>query len=267
MKKLMVAMGMVALAVIAGGCSSSTSVTPNQGKPMGSVSTCSSPQTLYVFPGGATGAGINPPGGSAYWLRLALATHSTNRHAVQKDQLVEAVIPSDAAWTVRDVTFSPNDGKKISQFWRNTKDSVAKVLSAEVCFQSWSKASLLKLSVVTGSKAERAQHVARGMFAAGPSVLKPGETLFVAVYAGSSDGWVYRTTQSNAHLAWYAVNVKVAKIYPVSLAHFMSTGNIDIYEFQLPKSMLTGTYQLMPLAEAPASGGMAMDGNFSFRVE
>ncbi len=266
MNKLMVAIGVIALGVIAGGCSSSPSVTPNQGKPMASAA-CSSPQTVYLFPGGVTGAGINPPGGNAYWLRLSLATLSMNRHAVEKDQLVEAAIPSDAGWTVRDVTFSPNDGKRISQSWRSAKDSVAKVLSAEVCFQSWSKASILKLSVVTGSIAERAQHVARGMFAAGPSVLKPGDAFFVAVYAGSSDGWVYSTTQSNPHLAWYAVNVNVAKTYPVSLAHFTSTGNIDIYEFQLPESMLTGTYQLTPLALAPASGGMAMDGDFSFRVE
>lgn len=248
--------------MIAAGCNFNPSA---QGTPIASAA-CSSPQTVYLFPGGATGVGINPPGGNAYWLRLSLAT-SVNRHAVEKDQLVEVVIPSNAGWTVRDVTFRPNDGKKISQSWRNAKGSVAKVLSAVVCFQSWNEASILKLSVVTGANAQRAPHFARGMFAAGPSALKPGGAFFVAVFAGSSDGWVYSTTQSNTHLAWYAVNVKVAKIYPVSLAHFTSTGNMDIYEFQLPERMIAGSYQLMPLDLAPASGGIAADGDFSFQVQ
>ncbi len=213
-------------------------------------------------------------GESADWLGLSL--DPANRRAVVRDQLVEAVIPSETAWTVRDLTVSPNDGQKISQSWHNAMDKypeVEKVLSAGVCFQSWNKASVMKLSVVSGANAQRAQHLTRGMYAATPRVLMPGGAFFVVVFSGSWDGMIYSNMRSNANINWYAVNVTAPKIYPVSLVQFKSSGNMDIYEFALPEYISAGSYILAPLTHERAanigSGFMngAVDGDFTFHVQ
>jgi hypothetical protein len=271
MNKLTVATRLIAVGVFVGGCGSSPTATPGRGPSKATaIVACSSPKTAYLFPGGTMiGQGEN-----SNWLRLSL--YPASRSAVVHDQLVEAVVPSDAAWTVIDLRISPRDGKRISQSWQEAMDKYPdgeKVLSAKVCFHSWSKASVLEMSVVTGANAQRAQHLTRGMYAASPSVLKPGGSFFVAVFEGSWDGMIYSNMRANPNIAWYAVNVTAPKIYPVSLAQFASSGNLDIYEFVLSEHIPTGSYTLAPLtAERAANVGPgfmngATDGDFTFQVQ
>ena len=130
-------------------------------------------------------------GESAAWLRLSL--DPARRPAVLKDELVEAVVPSTTAWTVRDLRLGAKDGEHVAQAWQEAQaisPDVQKVLSAEVCFTAWDQVTVRKVSTVAGAAAQRAQHLMRGMYAAGPNVLRPGGSFLVAVFAGSLDGTV-----------------------------------------------------------------------------
>lgn len=264
MNRLTSAIVIIAVGVLAVGCGSSPSTTTNQGTSKAAVTAaCSSPKTVYLFPGGTM---IGQQGESSTWLRLSLDPASSP--SVVKDELVEAVIPSAVAWTVRDLRVSPKDGKMISQFWREAQYS-SKVLTAELCFESWNTANVLKLSLTGGAVAQRAVHLTHGMLASGPNVLKPGGTFFITVYQGSFDGQIYQQWMSNSKSQWYAANPS-REVYQVSLLQHVLINEIDFYEFSLPGNIPAGSYFLVPLSSpgvAKEQTGGLETGDFSFQVQ
>ncbi len=266
-------MVLMALIPLAAGCATHPATAAPSAKRPAVASralACPTPRTVYLF--NATGGMASQE--SITWLRLSLLTlpHASN------GRMLEAVIPSATTWTLRDLRVDLRDSRRISSFIQNeTRSNPAmynyenpSVVAADVCFSSWNRVRVLKLSVVSGKAADRAAHLTRGFYGVSPTTVRPGGVLTILLLQGSNDDALYLHPWSGT-VRWWAVPYGKIAAYPVVIAR-TSTGTMDILRIELPQDLPTGRYFLALLGEqevqhlGPGFMNGNSDGDFSFEV-
>ncbi len=258
MQKSVAVITSLIVAALAAGCSSGPA---SKHAAPSAVAACSDPRTVYLF----RGAGVMALYESQAWVRLSLANLDK-----PNARLLEAVIPASTTWTLRDLRLSAKDGKRVARYMKDLYDqTIRSVVAAQVCFTSWNRVTVMKLSVATGTTAQRARRLTDGLYAVAPTVVKPGGSIIAVLLRGSNDDAVYTFDPA---LNWYAVPNNVTRVYPVSESRTVA-GNLDIFIFRLPEDIASGTYVLAPLSQQRVSNvgpgfiNGALYGDFSFQVE
>ena len=144
------------------------------------------------------------------------------------------------------------------------------VVAAKVCFSSWNRARVLRLSVASGQAADRAAHLTRGFYGVTPTTVRPGGVLTLLLLEGSNDDALYLHPW-NGPVLWWAVPYGKIAAYPVAITR-VSTGIMDILRVDLPQDLPQGRYFLALLSEqevqhlGPGFMNGNSDGDFSFEV-
>lgn len=246
-------------AMLLSGCKTSSTSAQRTSQP----ERCSSPATVYVF---EQAAAITPQESDA-WLSVSLVDKKSN------NRRIEGVIPSETIWTVRDLSLSAEDGKRVAKYIQTHEGILfggprGSVVSAGVCFTSFDHIRILRLSVVSGPPVQRAWYLVEGLYAVGPTSVRAGGTITVVLCQGSYDDVLYQEA-SYPTVGWYAIHYNTA--YPVSMRRVSANG-LAIYEATIPLGIPKGTYflaQLPPqIAEhfQPGSANGEVTGGFSFIV-
>lgn len=239
----------VPLAIIASlvvsGCSASHAATSSKESPSTQASVknattprCQSRSTVYVLPVGS-GAAMN---GTSAWMNLTMGAKAHG-----DTSSIETVIPSSPTWRVVRLTVRSSNADAAGALIRSDQAIGAMgtpIVSAQACFTGWNRALLSHLAAVTRTIWLEADRIANGMDFFGPSVVQPGQKLYVIVEQGSVDGDTYRQG-TTGNTSWYAVNMTTEKRqFPVSLASTAVVGTRMLAVFVIPTDAPSGSYVL-----------------------
>jgi hypothetical protein len=263
-------MVLMALIPLAAGCASHpAAATTAKRSAAGRALACPTPRTVYLFR--ATGGMASQE--SMTWLRISLLNFPH-----ESSELYEAVIPAATTWTLRDLRVDRRDGRRIASFMQDAGHGNPamynygnpSVVAADVCFTSWNRVRVLKLSVVSGEAADRAAHLTRGFYGVSPTTVPPGGAITLLLLQGSNDDALYLHPWSGT-VRWWAVPYGKIAVYPVAITR-VSTGTMDILRIELPRDLPKGRYFLALLGEqevqnlGPGFMNGNSDGDFSFEV-
>ena len=229
---------------------------------------CITPVTAYFFGEGVGGLSGESP---AWW--------NVSRPIAGRGRAVEAVVAGSPLWTVEDLYLTPTDTKRVMAQWKPGTFSLTPVV-ARVCFRSRDSVSVLSARLASGAAATRALELAEGIEIAVPTSAKPGGTLTVVFSQGSLYDVTYRSILPSENVVLYAYTHPNNLLYQLTLLHFSSANDQDVFVFALPQDMASGTYSLVfqhpGLPRSPGTkpgepgflfANGVMDGGFTFQVQ